>query len=162
MQQNSRAWSAAWIIGTIVVWLAWHRLLIAVATLVTSMVVHDSVPTGSSFDPATPGGIFDYAVQIPIHIVVGLLFGLIGVACLRLLGAPRIVWLSATGVSMLAYLATAVMWAGFSGSGTGWAHIGSQFALSLLLGAAVGIGALLGARSSVRLRHVPSEQREAD
>lgn len=140
---SSRTSVWAWVAITTVVWPVWHRAATSLIAYPLSWVASRSTSVGV---PAEPGGVFDSAPQSIALALVGLVFGLLGVYLLRLVGAPRIVWLPAAAVSMLAYLVTTLFWAGFSGAGTGLGHQAGQFAIAAALGATFGLGAWVGSR----------------
>ena len=149
---KTAAW--AWVAITAVVWPVWHWAATSLTAYPLSWFANLST---SASAPADVGGIFDNTPQLIVLAFVGLAFGFVGVCLLRLMGAPRIVWLPAAVVSMVAYLVTTLFWAGFSGTGTGLAHQASQFAIAVVLGAMFGVGAWVGSRArGVRLTSASS------
>lgn len=125
-------------------WPVWHWAFVALSAYPLSWLA--SVTPSGEGEPTGPGGLFDGTLQILLLAAIGLFFGFLGVYLLRRLGGPRLVWIPATIVSLALYLGMAVFWAGFSGTGTGAAHITGQFALTAGLGALIGAGAWLGSR----------------
>jgi len=153
--QPSEISTGAWVVLTVTIWPVWHWVAITLAAYPLSWLASLSTSVGS--DSARPGGIFDGAPQAFGLALVGLAFGFVGIYLLRILGAPRIVWVPAAIVSMVIYLATTLFWAGFSGAGTGLAHIAGQFVIATAVGATVGAGAWLGSRAA-HAQHVGQNQ----
>lgn len=147
--QSSRIPTGAWVVVTVMIWPVWHWAATSLATYPLSWLA--SLSTSIDSDSA-PGGIFDGTPQVFALGLAGLAFGFLGIYVLRMLGAPRIVWVPAAVVSMAIYLATALFWAGFSGTGTGFAHIAGQFVIATAVGATVGLGAWLGSRARVSVQ----------
>lgn len=145
---SSRVPTWAWIVLTVVIWPAWHWAGISLTAYPLSWFANLASPTGGAHTGV--GGIFDHPPQVIALALVGLAFGLVGISLLRLIGAPRIVWLPAAIVSIAIYLVATLFWVGFSGSGTGLAHQAGQFGIAILLGAMFGVGAWAGSRRRAR------------
>ena len=144
-RRESEASPWAWVLITVFAWPVWHWAFVSLSAIPLSWVA-SITPSGEGV-PTEPGGIYDSVPQILLLATMGLLVGFLGVYLLRRLGAPRVVWIPAALVSLAIYVGLTVFWAGFSGSGTGAAHIARQFALTVGLSAFVSIGAWWGSRA---------------
>lgn len=152
---RARLTQAVWLLATAVLWFGWHQLMQYVSAWPSAWLGALTPPDTAS--PTGVAGLYDQPVQVAMLSALGLAFGYAGVFLPRRLGAPRAIWIPAALVSLLAYLSTAVFWAGFSGSGTGLANVLESFAHTLLLAATVALGAWLGSRpSGVRLTSASS------
>lgn len=138
---SSWAWGAI----TVLAWPAWHWASGYLSAYPLSWLA--AVTPSAEREPSGPGGLYDSPSQILILAAIGLLFGFLGVYLLRRLRAPHVVWIPATVVSLLMNLTQAVFWAGFSGHGTGAAHMAVQFTIAAGISALIGIGAWLGSRT---------------
>lgn len=136
-----RSSNAVWTVVTLVAWPFWHWLMLTASAYPASWFM-SALPVEDN--PSSPGGLFGSAPYVSVIAVSCLAAGFVGLYVLTRLGAPRATWLVAWGISTALFLLTALFWAGFSGSGTGVVNIASQFAITLLLGLAVGAGARLG------------------
>ncbi len=105
--------TAAWLVAVFVLWPAWYWLMQRVAVVPVVWFVN-LVPS----EPTSGEGPFD-RTQVVALAAIGFAFGFLGVYLLRLLRAPRLVWVPAAIMSVLIYLAGTAFWASFSGYGTG-------------------------------------------
>jgi hypothetical protein len=131
-----------WILITIMLWPLWHLFCTSLSAYPVSWLASITMPV----EQVGSGGVYDNVLQPIVLAATGFLFGFLGVRFLRRAGAPRAVWIPAALVSMCIYLGVTLVWAGFSGSGTGAVHIAGQFALAVGLAACIGAGAWFGAR----------------
>lgn len=135
----SEASSWVWVLITLVLWPVWHWAFVSLSAFPLSWLA--SITPSLEGELVRPGGIYDSVPQVLTLGVMGFLFGFLGVYLLRRFGAPRMVWLPATLVSLAIYLGVTVFWAGFSGSGTGAMHVAGQFGFAVGLSALIGVGA---------------------
>ena len=127
-----------WLVAVFVLWPAWYWVMHRVAVVPVVWFVN-LVP--SRADRAE--GPFD-RTQVVALAAVGFAFGFLGVYLLRLLRAPRLVWVPAAIMSVLIYLAGSGILGKLLGIRDGTGEHRLWFAVSILLGADDGIRGVAG------------------